>query len=436
MKVQTCMRNVMKYLLAFLVGSLWALIDGLLIYVSIVWLLPFLVMLVVQQFPFPVDSDNTLDVILLMGGPVICFSVLFAVGVCKWLKQSVTLGKKMYRYLGVKLSIFENTSNAESTLAVWSRKKRIVVSIFCLAVIAACIVGGIWFGKSDGEPSVDTGTYPTVESKGLTSEIDDVDTSKLNVVSDVTSVMQSVKTSIEEYQAAEAYGCTVQLGFDVSNASAVNTLVQYAEADMGSHEISTMLADSPVANGVFYDMRFEQDMSDAGDVRWHMYTSYDGTEYADYADGMDMVYADAYLYLSNLPDAPGKKPQYAYSAALSDGSENFDLTGKNLITDSLLHAVLFNQISDSRMACYTDKSDGLCYYMLSDVCEGNTYDTVRKTVLAEPLLDGQYCYVITYSLVDGDTTDTMVIRVVTDVTDITVTVPAADDVYFVSKQAD
>ena len=465
MSKQTSGRHALKKLarfgFGFLTGCIWLFAAFMVVYTVVVILLPMLSVFAVESLS--VSSDKFADVLVLAGGCTVCLSVLTALFLWKGLCWMTVVAKRFYHWLCNRWNIGSASDSDTDDSAGSSCNKKfsrlsVIVIIAAILLMIGCVV---WYASShnkddaamdnvsdavenviDGELGgsmlAPVEPYPTVDEAGLLSHLHQANTDEWVSADfdDTTDAMQSI---IQSVQTADTYDSSLQIGFDVDGdiKSAGDKLLTYAGADMSSNTVANLVSDLSQSNGVFYDMSFARMTDTDGDVCWRQYNSYAGTEMAAYAPGMEIIYGDGYMYLSQVPSNPGETLKYAYAG---DKVKADDAT----LVNSYQAGVVFEVLQSMFVNFAVDSDDVLVYkqvsnygtsylYEMTEQLSRGDYESVTKTVLLDCVAEGVYDVTITYVLNGTNTNDALVIHSVLDTTDVSVQLPDVDDVYFVSK---
>lgn len=432
--------------LIFVTGLLVVVIlSGLFIYATIS-LLPMILSFATSSF---LEYASTVTDIIVAAGPGAVFlGVLFGlVGyrLIKWLYMTVMAAcHKVAVYFSLEEALDTDGKTLETKTA--SKKTRIMFAVICLVIIGLFVWQAIVSETNSSDETMDDATtitsemmtyegpYPTLDELSLTDGLDSVNLTEWEQAN-TNLVFDSVDAIVAELSDAPDFSQHVYFGTDISGDMTVvpNTLLEYVTLDMDESVLSNMVAidaDGNWLSGVSYDMLFEFVTADDDTVIWRQSDSMAGLSGAKYLDRVNMICSDGILYVSNAPEEPGAELEYAYT-----GQDAGDMsTHKATIGTSLMDMVTVNHSVSDVMAYTRTTQYGMDYYWTgSQLLERGDYvGTLTKSVLLECVADGSYEMTVVYSVNGDEPGGEMVFRVNTDTTDVTVSVPDASEVRYIT----
>lgn len=443
-QIQTQIRKlsrVMLYVVFFVVA---AILYGLFAYV-VVSLLPVVLSFFTSGFSGYVETE--LDAIVAVGGGAVFLGVLAAMVGYQLLKRFFLLILKLCHKACVYFSLEEGPVDKNGKpieVKHASKKTRIMLLVLCLLVLVLLVWRALFSQTVSSSTDSDTtdisaaseammtyeGPYPTIEEMGLTSDMDAVDLSEWTKT-DSSTALDAVEPILTDLDNADEFSQHTYFGMNIAgDMDAVgNTLVEYTLLDTDEAVLAAVIgadADGNSVNGVSYDMEFSLTADDEGKPVWMQSNSLAGLAGAAYVDRVNMIYSDGILYVNNAPKEPGGELVYSYTAQSNTDMEEHRAN----IGSSLMQLMMVNH-SVSSLDAYVRTTDyGTDYYFVgsSEIDRGSYVGTLTKTVLLEQMSDGTYEATIVYSLSGDEPGGEMVFRVDTDTSDVTVDVPATEDV--------
>ena len=442
--VRDTIRKISRYLVLF-TGFLVAVVLTVMYAYAVVSILPIVFSYFVSSFS--VYASTVVDIAVALGPGLVFLGVLSALGSYQLLKRlyigTISVCHRVCIYFSLEEAPVSDNGSAEVKVA--SKKTRIMFLVICVAILGLFIWRLVATDMetqsvSDEQSAITSdmltyeGPYPTVDELGLTDGLDSVNLTEWEQA-DVNAVIDTVDSIVAELSEADDFSQHVYFGLDVAGdmESVSNSLLEYMLLDVDESVVSALFktdSEGVPLNGVGYDMLFDFVTSEDGTVSWMQSDSLAGLSGAEYIDRVNMIYSDGVLYVSNAPEEPDGDLPYAYSAQQTDSmSDHRANVGFSLMSEVL------NNHSVSDLTVYTRTTEcGTDYYWtgLQTLSRVDYDGMLTKSVLLECVADGSYEMTVVYSVDGEEPGGEMVIRVDTDTTDVTVSVPDASEVRYLT----
>lgn len=436
-----------------LVGFAWALAVFLLLYTVIAGVLPGILFVAVGALP--ISLTNTADIVVFGGGVTTAVVVLVCLLLWKILCRMFSFAKKAHRSLCSRWHLIEESEQETEVMkkGVANKKKPMSkrASLILLVAIFAALVLLVWGVPklvntmegssvdtevsessdnliSDSQMNAENGaiSYPTVESAGLLDAVNTINFTVWNEA-DFDTVLDGIETVVRDVQTADSYDTHMRIGFQTEDDVSVigEDLLTLVGADITASDVANLISDIAQSNGVFYDMTFVRALSENNMVSFMERNGNVGT---------DVIFDGSYVYVENTDETA----EYAYTAQAVEKDSvlmDYAVPANLLFTVIQPSLVSFSVDTDDVAAYVQDNEYGTSYmYRMTESLSRGNYDYVTKTVLMECVGDGAYETTIVYMLEGAEEEGLLVINIDTDVTDVTVDIPAAEQVYFVPAE--